>query len=40
MKQTHQNLLKAIARESLARNKYTFYAKIAIKEDESRDVSE
>lgn len=32
MKQTHQNLLKAIAGESLARNKYTFYAKIAMKE--------
>lgn len=32
MKQTYQNLLKAIAGESLARNKYTFYAKIAMKE--------
>lgn len=32
MKQTYQNLLKAIAGESLARNKYTFYAKIARKE--------
>lgn len=32
MKQTYKNLLKAIAGESLARNKYTFYAKIARKE--------
>lgn len=32
MSQTQQNLLKAIAGESLARNKYTFYAKIAEKE--------
>lgn len=32
MKQTPANLLKAIAGESLARNKYTFYAKIARKE--------
>ena len=32
MKKTYQNLLKAIAGESLARNKYTFFAKIARKE--------
>ncbi len=32
MKQTHQNLLKAIAGESMARNKYTYYAEIARKE--------
>lgn len=32
MNQTESNLLKAIAGESLARNKYTFYAKIAEKE--------
>src|SRR3989339_726298 len=32
MNQTHQNLLKAKAGESLARNKYTFYAKQADKE--------
>lgn len=32
MKQTHANLLKAIAGESLARNKYTFYAREAEKE--------
>ncbi len=32
MKHTQQNLLKAIAGESLARNKYTFYAKTAMKE--------
>jgi len=32
MNQTHQNLLKAMAGESLARNKYTFYAKQADKE--------
>jgi rubrerythrin len=32
MNQTHQNLLKAIAGESMARNKYTFFAKIARKE--------
>jgi len=29
MKQTHANLLKAIAGESMARNKYTYYAEIA-----------
>ena len=29
MNQTHANLLKAIAGESMARNKYTFYAEIA-----------
>jgi rubrerythrin len=33
MKQTYQNLLKAITGESLARNKYTFYAKVAMKEN-------
>lgn len=32
MKETYQNLLKAIAGESMARNKYTFYAEIAMKE--------
>lgn len=32
MKQTYQNLLKAIAGESMARNKYTYYAEIAIKQ--------
>ncbi|MDD5342563.1 MAG: ferritin family protein [Patescibacteria group bacterium] len=32
MKKTYQNLLKAIAGESLARNKYTYYAEIAMKE--------
>ncbi len=32
MKNTYQNLLKAITGESLARNKYTFFAKIAQKE--------
>ena len=32
MKQTHSNLLKAIAGESMARNKYTYYADIARKE--------
>lgn len=32
MKQTQQNLLKAIAGESMARNKYTYYAEIAMKE--------
>jgi rubrerythrin len=32
MKQTYSNLLKAIAGESMARNKYTYYAKIAEKE--------
>lgn len=32
MNQTHANLLKAIAGESMARNKYTFYAKTARKE--------
>lgn len=32
MKQTYQNLLKAIAGESMARNKYTYYAEIARKE--------
>jgi len=32
MKQTAQNLLKAIAGESMARNKYTYYAEIATKE--------
>jgi len=32
MKQTHQNLLKAIAGESMARNKYTYFAEIAMKE--------
>src|SRR5512136_3046983 len=32
MKKTYENLLKAIAGESLARNKYTFYAEAATKE--------
>lgn len=32
MKRTHENLLKAIAGESMARNKYTYYAEIAMKE--------
>src|SRR3990172_12614733 len=32
MQQTQANLLKAIAGESMARNKYTFYAEIAVKE--------
>jgi len=32
MKQTYQNLLKAIAGESMARNKYTYFAEIAVKE--------
>jgi rubrerythrin len=32
MKQTYQNLLKAIAGESMARNKYTFFAKAAMQE--------
>jgi len=32
MTQTKQNLLKAIAGESIARNKYTFFAKQARKE--------
>ena len=32
MNQTHANLLKAIAGESMARNKYTFFAEIAVKE--------
>lgn len=32
MSQTQQNLLKAIAGESMARNKYTYYAEIARKE--------
>lgn len=32
MNKTQQNLLKAITGESLARNKYTFYAKAAFKE--------
>ena len=32
MKNTHQNLLKAIAGESMARNKYTYFAEIAMKE--------
>jgi rubrerythrin len=32
MKKTYENLLKAIAGESLARNKYTFYAEAAMKE--------
>ncbi len=31
-KKTHENLLKAIAGESMARNKYTYYAEIATKE--------
>ncbi len=32
MKKTKENLLKAIAGEALARDKYTFYAEIAMKE--------
>ncbi len=32
MKKTYENLLKAITGESLARNKYTFFAKIALQE--------
>ena len=32
IKKTHENLLKAIAGESMARNKYTYYAEIAVKE--------
>jgi len=32
MKKSHENLLKAIAGESMARNKYTYYAEIAKKE--------
>lgn len=32
MNQTQQNLLKAIAGESMARNKYTYYAEIARRE--------
>ena len=32
MKKTHANLLKAIAGESMARNKYTYYAEIARQE--------
>ena len=32
MKKTHENLLKAIAGESMARNKYTYFAEIAEKE--------
>ena len=32
MNQTQQNLLKAITGESVARNRYTFYAKLARKE--------
>jgi rubrerythrin len=32
MKKSHENLLKAIAGESMARNRYTFYAEIAMKE--------
>lgn len=31
-KKTYENLLKAIAGESMARNKYTFFAEIAMKE--------
>jgi len=31
-KKTHENLLKAIAGESMARNKYTYFAEIAMKE--------
>lgn len=33
MNQTQQNLLKAFAGESMARNKYTLFAKLARKED-------
>ena len=29
---TQENLLKAIAGESMARNKYTYYAEVAMKE--------
>jgi len=32
MKKTQENLLKAIAGEALARNKYTYFAEIAMKE--------
>ncbi|HTW96681.1 MAG TPA: ferritin family protein [Candidatus Methylomirabilis sp.] len=32
MSKTQENLLKAIAGESMARNKYTYYAEIAMKE--------
>lgn len=32
MKKSHENLLKAIAGESMARNKYTYFAEIAMKE--------
>lgn len=32
MKKTYENLLKAITGESLARNKYTFFAKAALQE--------
>lgn len=32
MKKSHANLLKAIAGESMARNKYTYFAEIAMKE--------
>jgi len=32
MKKTYENLLKAITGESLARNKYTFFAKVATQE--------
>jgi rubrerythrin len=32
MQKTQENLLKAITGESLARNKYTFYAAEAVKE--------
>jgi len=32
MKKSYENLLKAIAGESMARNKYTYYAEIAMKE--------
>ncbi|MEK7172541.1 MAG: rubrerythrin [Patescibacteria group bacterium] len=32
MNKTQENLLKAIAGESMARNKYTYYAEIAMKE--------
>lgn len=32
MKKTYENLLKAIAGESMARNKYTYYAEIAMEE--------
>ncbi len=33
MSKTQQNLLKAIAGESMARNKYTYFAEIAMKEE-------